>query len=203
HRILYDGKLRDKAIEREVSMVTPYNEVAIDRAVKRWAIAEAQTACSDQNSPYQELMCKLVAGELRSTGEKQRVAEELSRRLREKLRQNRMPRSLVQVAYMRRELVEQAVEEVVRKITDALNMGSLKDLKDLVNIFGGEETLYNLRHSDKEVIFEFPGWQRGREMRYAVRHSLWGQIVAYRGVAYQVSTVQPQSQVTIDKWLGG
>ncbi|MGC8987819.1 DEAD/DEAH box helicase [Infirmifilum sp.] len=201
HKMLYDGELRDKAIEREVMEVTPYNEVAIERAVKRWAIAEVQMACSDLSSPTHKLMCGLVAAELKNTEERKQVAEILKRRLEEKLRTGKMPKSLIRAASIKEQLVLQAVNEVVRAIWQRAER--IKGLRELVDTLGGEETLYNLRHSDVEVIFEFPPQPRKREMRYAVSHSLWGQIVAYRGVAYQVNAVQPSRVVDIGRWLQG
>jgi hypothetical protein len=112
-----------------------------------------------------------------------------------------MPKSLIRAASIKEQLVLQAVNEVVRAIWQSAQY--IKGLRDLVDTLGGEETLYNLRHSDVEVIFEFPPQPRKREMRYAVSHSLWGQIVAYRGVAYQVNAVQPSRVVDIGRWLQG
>jgi hypothetical protein len=68
-----------------------------------------------------------------------------------------------------------------------------RNLKVFINNLGGGETLYNLRAADVSVRFDFNlegvKSSRYRELRYAIKHALPGQIVSYRGYFFSSKSI--------------
>jgi hypothetical protein len=52
-----------------------------------------------------------------------------------------------------------------------------------------------------QVYFAPLGEPRPRELRYAVRHYLKGQVASFRGHFFVVATIEPDKKVSIKEWL--
>jgi superfamily II DNA/RNA helicase len=201
YKLLYDGALRDKAIEREVITVSRANMEAVKRATRRWAVSEVYRACS---SPTRLIEPRLISVGLSDAharpGEWQAVAQLLL-----KAKASALPESLRKLCDLSstyRQLVDWEVDQIVQGIST--NSTNWSDISGFVR-FLGQDPLYDLRGADEtvQVYFAPLGESRPRELRYAVRHYLKGQAASFRGYFFVVATIEPDKKVSINEWLEG
>ena len=190
YKILCDGFLRDRAIGREVIQISPINDEAIRRAVARWAIAEVYRLCAGDRS-----LSKVLVNGISATGERIRLWSRVARHISSA---GSFPQSL-----STRLVDRQILENERRRICDEIinNRRNWPGISQLVGALG-ENTLYNLRAADEEVVVTFPKLsgperRRLRELRYVVRHCLPGQVMSYRGLFFTVYAFETKRQVSI------
>ncbi|MEM2188917.1 MAG: DEAD/DEAH box helicase [Nitrososphaerota archaeon] len=201
YKILCDGGLRNEAMAHEIILISPMNEEAVRRAVKRWAVSLIHRICAGSSSLWKVLIDDLDAGLRRSAwaniaGRITSAATNIAA----------LPKSLGRL-YANFSSYRQVIEYEARKIErEIINAGnSLRGISDLIRRCLREEALYNLRAADEDVLITYPlnveDNQRRRELRYAVKHCLPGQVTSYRGLFF-AAHMEERDQETLERWLG-
>jgi superfamily II DNA/RNA helicase len=198
YRLLSSGADRELALEREIYPVGKDNEVALRRAVRRYIVASLKLCCSANcsNIPnVQKFVCNAVIG-IREPNINKRVAlwEGVVNVLKSA---SSLPRSLSIGGSIIIGELEKAIDDIKR------NASSIIDIEDVVEILGGGDTLYNLRAADEYVEFSynFLNTQRKRELRYAIKHALHGQITSFRGYFFATSSVDASAAKELKEFL--
>jgi len=195
YKVLCDGSIRDKAIECEVMPVGTMNKEAVRRAVRRWAVSEVYRACSSGAAPAKIITDGLGSPSQRSA-EWQRIAGSLKARI-----PSGLPASLAALYTLYRQVIDGEVSWLEQK---AASEGSgWRDVSDFVNSLG-RYALYDLRAADEtiEICYTPLGdVDRLRELRYAIRHGLWGQLTSFRGHFFTVTAVDVEEKRDIKEWL--
>ncbi|MEM3906490.1 MAG: DEAD/DEAH box helicase [Nitrososphaerota archaeon] len=206
YALLYDENLREKAIEKEMILISPSNIEAVRRATERWLAATINLLCSRHRMKE---ACEIVAGTL-SAGHKASEAWTSildSANYRQAL--NTKPRSIQSLIDLSPKIYDKLVEEEVKELINYIKAkGSyIRTLKDLTVSY--EDRLYTLRAADEEVAVKYflenlippEETQRSRELRYILRHALKGQVVSYRGLFFMVSDISSKSITPIREFL--
>ena len=198
YRLLSSGADRELALEREIYPVGKDNEVALRRAVRRYIVASLKLCCSAScsNMPnVQKFVCNAEIG-IREPNINKRAAlwESVANVLKSA---SSLPRSLSIGGSIIISELEKAVDDIKR------NASSIIDIEDVVEILGGGDTLYNLRAADEYVEFSynFLNTQRKRELRYAIKHALHGQITSFRGYFFATSSVETSVAKELKEFL--
>jgi len=201
HRMLCDGMLREAAIEREVITVSRMNKEAVRRAIRRWAVSEVYRACS----PMCAADPKLISVGLENTQVRRSRWQVIAQLLKARVPDD-LPKSLKELCSQYWNTYGQLVNGEVSWIAQELGArgANWKDISGFV-VFLGQDPLYDLRGADEtvQVYFAPLGETRSRELRFAVRHYLKGQIASFRGRFFVVATVEPEEKVGIREWLEG
>jgi hypothetical protein len=75
----------------------------------------------------------------------------------------------------------------------------------VVKALGGDEMLYNLRAADEQVEFAYylpaPYNRRRRDVRYAIKHALHGQITTFRGYFFAASGIEASGTKELKEFL--
>lgn len=202
YRILCDGALRNEAMAHEVILISPMNEEAVRRAVKRWAVSEVYRACANN-----KLLCKVLVDDLKNVDERISSWTQISEHITSAASSGaRLPKSLWNL-YNNFLMYRNIIDGEVRRISSLLNAksSSLSGISSLIRELG-EDSLYNLRAADEEVRIIYSPLnvrdrERLREMRYAVKHCLPGQVTSYRGFFFVAYTGE-RREVPIKQWFG-
>jgi len=210
HKLLSDGALREKAMEKEVLTIGLLNEEATRRAVKRWFVAYLHYLCA---SGLEQAACRLVAG-ISSGGEEakdmwNRILERFNNIVHNITARNTcsdLPQSICRVASIQR--YRDLVYGQFNKIVDFIKREKqgLPSIDRLISSSGelNEYSLYQLRGSDDEVMFKYPilkDQSRLRELRYAVKKAIKGVVTSYKGHFFLVGSVQGKSVTKLSDWL--
>jgi superfamily II DNA/RNA helicase len=198
YRLLSSGADRELALEREIYPVGRDNEVALRRAVRRYIVASLKLCCSAgcSNMPnLQKFVCNAEIG-VREPDINKRTDlwEGVANALKSA---SSLPRSLSIDGNIIISELEKAIDDIKR------NASSITDIEDVVEILGGGDTLYNLRAADEYVEFSyiFLNTQRKRELRYAIKHALHGQITSFRGYFFATSSVDASAVKELKEFL--
>lgn len=205
YALLYDESLREKAIEKEMIIISPTNIEAVRRATERWLAATINLLCSRHRMKE---ACEIVAGTLRA-GEQasQAWTNILNSPVFDQTLKTK-PGSIQTLINLSSKiygtLVDAEAAELINRIK--ANKSNIRTLRDLTKDY--EDRLYTLRVADEEVTVKYSTnlippeeAQRSRELRYVVRHALKGQVVSYRGLFYMVSDVSPKSIIPIEDFF--
>lgn len=206
YRLLYDDALRTKAIEHEVVVVSPMNEEAVKRAVKRWFMAQLKLMCSQRNPDA----CKIIAGTLedKSNAQVAQAWEKIINYFKQNVIMNMpnpLPESLRSIYPFYENLIKNQLDQIISSVEN--NKNNLRSIKDTISYLGGQELLYNLRASDEEITINFPQLVipgqafRKRELRYVIKHGFPGQVISYRGFFFFVKDASASYIQLIDDWL--
>ncbi|MEM2425192.1 MAG: DEAD/DEAH box helicase [Candidatus Bathyarchaeia archaeon] len=179
YRILCDGSLRDRAIGREVIEISPMNNEAIKRAFIRWIVAEIRKICS-QNSR----LCRILINDLETVHQRQDIWGHIIDYIAS---MKALPQSLLNLSILpsSQQILsneKRRIEQIIRSSAHQWN-----GISKLINALD-VDYLYNLRAADEEVIITYPklNSKRKRELRYAIKHCLLGQVISYRGLFFNV-----------------
>jgi superfamily II DNA/RNA helicase len=189
YKLLSDGKMRETALKRETYPVGASNEEAVRRAVRRFVTAAVKLCCIMGNCPRSNDACHAIVNGI-DAGRRQAFWSSMANYLSTLFSNNDIPSSIINLRSI--PLIQTVINDektlIQRKISQ--NAGRIvylydpsKDGNGLINILGGDEALYNLRTADINVVFIFNKLRmnRYRELRYAIKHALPGQVVSYRG----------------------
>jgi len=200
YRLLSSGADRELALEREIYPVGRDNEVALRRAVRRYIVASLKLCCSAgcNNMPNaQKLLCDAEIG-ARGPDINKRMSlwDSVANAIKGAAP---LPRSLSIGGNTIIGELEKAVDDIKR------NASSITDIEKIVEILGGGDALYNLRAADEYVEFSynFLNNQRKRELRYAIKHALHGQITTFRGYFFATSSVDASAVKELKEFLKG
>lgn len=213
YRLLYDDKLRSGAMAHEVNVISPFNEEALRRAVSRWLIAYVRYLCATQRANNVYDVCKFISnGKFISNAirlkpaQARQILSQLAMQLdiiRKQQQYHLLPRSLARAYAFLNNVLESMLDGIVTSLSNWSQQGTIRSLNDLVQNIG-TESLHSLRVADAEVAIIFNGFgqrqTRRRELRYAIRHGLYGMVLAYRGRFFYVQAIDGQSK-DLERWL--
>jgi DEAD/DEAH box helicase domain-containing protein len=186
YKLLSDGKMRETALKRETYPVGASNEEAVRRAVRRFVTAAVKLCCAMGNCPGSIDACHAIVDGV-GAGRRQAFWSFMVNYLSTLFSNNDIPSGIINLRSI--PLIQTVINNEIAQIQQRMtqNAGGIRDLSNLINdVLGGDEPLYNLRAADVSVTFEFnklpkPYNLRYRELRYAIKHALLGQVVSYRG----------------------
>jgi superfamily II DNA/RNA helicase len=182
YKLLSDGKMREAALKRETYPVGASNEEAVRRAVRRFVTAAVKLCCVMGNYPGSNDTCHAIVNGI-DAGRRQAFWSSMANYLSTLFSNNDIPSSIINLRSI--PLIQSVINNESKLIQQWIsqNARSMINLSNLINILGGDETLYNLRAADINVVFIFNKLRmsRYRELRYAIKHALPGQVVSYRG----------------------
>lgn len=182
YKLLSDGKMREAALKRETYPVGASNEEAVRRAVRRFVTAAVKLCCVMGNCPGSNDTCHAIVNGI-DAGRRQAFWSSMANYLSTLFSNNDIPSSIINLRSI--PLIQSVINNESKLIQQWIsqNARSMINLSNLINILGGDETLYNLRAADINVVFIFNKLRmsRYRELRYAIKHALPGQVVSYRG----------------------
>lgn len=166
--LLSDGALREAMIRAEAYRISRENPEAVRRAIKRAIMTYVSTypGAGDliTNTPLPGEIDKLTKN----------LGEHLEDYLRSALRVENLDKHILEeasqfVSDLRQEILDQSTRTVFRSM--------------LIR-----EQLHTLRSLDFQVEYDFGDEKRYRELSYAFRHTLPGQIISYRGIFYVIKS---------------
>jgi superfamily II DNA helicase RecQ len=185
YKLLSDGKMREAALKRETYPVGASNEEAVRRAVRRFVTAAVKLCCVMGNCPGSNDACHAIIDGKKSSSI-QAFWSSMVKYVSALFSKKDMPSSIVNLQSI--PLIQSVINNESKLIQhwisqNAGSMKNLSNLSDLINVLGGNEALYNLRAADTTVVFKFNklSMSRHRELRYAIKHALPGQVISYRG----------------------
>jgi superfamily II DNA/RNA helicase len=199
YRLLSSGADRELALEREIYPVGRDNEVALRRAVRRYIVASLKLCCSIGcgNVNIQKLLCETEIG-AHAPNINERIG--LWKRVANAVRDTaQLPRSLS----LHNNIITNELRESIDNIQR--NASSITNIEDVVKVLGGGEMLYNLRAADEQVEFAYylpaPYNRRRRDVRYAIKHALHGQITTYRGYFFAANGIEASGTKELKEFL--
>ncbi|MEM2483032.1 MAG: DEAD/DEAH box helicase [Candidatus Nezhaarchaeales archaeon] len=205
YALLYDENLREKAIEKEMIVISPSNIEAVRRATERWLAATINLMCSRHRMKE---ACEIVTGTLSAGQQASKAWTSILDSADYGQALKTRPRSIQALIDLSPKVYDALVNREVTKLINRIraNGSNIRTLRDLTMDY--EDRLYTLRVADEEVTVKYPEnlippeeAQRSRELRYVVRHALKGQVVSYRGLFYMVSDVSSKSITPIREFL--
>jgi len=186
YKLLSDGKMRETALKRETYPVGASNEEAVRRAVRRFVTAAVKLCCIMGNCPRSNDACHAIVNGIGAGRRQDFWRSSMVNYLSTLFSNNDIPSSIINLRSI--PLIQTVINDEIAQIQQRMiqNAGRIRDLNNLINVLGGDEALYNLRAADINVEFIFdklpePYNSRYRELRYAIKHALLGQVVSYRG----------------------
>ena len=199
YKLLSNGADRELALEREIYPVGKDNEVALKRAVRRYVVALLKLCCSIGcgNAAMQRFLCDTQIG-TNPPGINERISlwERVANAV---IATAQLPRSLS----LHNNIVANGLRETVLSIQR--NASSITNIEDVVKVLGGDEMLYNLRVADEQVEFVYnlpaPYNRRRRDVRYAIKHALHGQITTFRGYFFTASSIEASGTRKLKEFL--
>ena len=205
YKLLSDGKMREAALKRETYPVGASNEEAVRRAVRRFVIATVKLCCMISNCPRSNDACNVIINSI-DASRRQAFWNSMITHLSALFSNNDIPLSIINLQNIpliqsvinnERTLVQQEINQNAGRI---VNLYDPFNHNGLIDVLGGDETLYNLRAADINVAFEFnklprPYNLRYRELRYAIKHALLGQVVSYRGYFFASKDIGATSAI--------
>jgi ATP-dependent helicase YprA (DUF1998 family) len=200
YKLLCDGSIRDKAIECEVMPVGAMNREAVRRAVRRWAVSEVYRMCSSGAAPTKIIIDGLDSPDQRVAGWK-RVASSLKTHILGDLPASLAALYIYRLIESYRQIIDGEVGWLEQKT--ASEGSSWRDASDFVDSLD-RYALYDLRAADEtiEICYTPLGdVDRPRELRYAIRHGLWGQVTSFRGNFFTVTAVDVEEKRNIEEWF--
>ena len=205
YKLLSDGKMREAALKRETYPVGASNEEAVRRAVRRFVIATVKLCCMIGNCPRSNDACNAIVNSI-DASRRQAFWNSMVNHLSALFSNNDIPLSIINLQNIpliqsvinnERTLVQQEINQNAGRI---VNLYDPFNHNGLIDVLGGDEALYNLRAADINVAFEFnklprPYNFRYRELRYAIKHALLGQVVSYRGYFFASKDIGATSAI--------
>jgi hypothetical protein len=190
YKLLSDGKMREAALKRETYPVGASNEEAVRRAVRRFVTAAVKLCCvMDNNCPGSNDACHAIINGIKSNRVQDFWSFMANYLYNTLSSSNDIPSSIINLRSIPliQSIINNEIEQIRQKMTQ--NTERRRNLNNLINVLGGDEALYNLRAADITVVFKFNklSMKRYRELRYAIKHALPGQVVSYRGYFFAVT----------------
>lgn len=212
YKILYDSKLRDGALGLEVNVISHRNEEALRRAVRRWAASVVNQLCSSNKKldcgkgPIKEgLACKALY-ELDNNERECFWKEVLMNILKNREYMSDLLQRLLSEWPLAEKILNDEVENIINILSNNVKM--LKSYKDFIEKININNSLHNLRGSDKDVVIEYINLfdqdqtlKRRRELRYVVRNMVPGMFTSYRGLHFVIKEVISLQSQPIDSWI--
>jgi superfamily II DNA/RNA helicase len=210
YKLLYDGALREEAMKHETSLISPINEEAVKRAIKRWFVAKIIQKSSDNRDTVGILIGNLDSSNRKISWEnllKQFEAMEkgeLIRNLPSSLSMLINPSSGIEGMAGGDLIIKEEIRSSLQLIKENVERGELESLSDFLSKYDQRRNLHSLRSADKEIPIEFQIFSRKevrvKELRYVIKHTLNGQFFSYKGKVYAVKPFAGRMN-NIKEWL--
>ncbi len=177
-KLLSDGSLRDMHMRSEAYRINRENPEAVRRAAQRVVLDMIST----MTNTYRLLYLSIMAQNQRFEPEIMNVLNSIESEIENYLRLALRISNIQQATFIARQFIDRIRNNVKvhGKLIKAIKVGLGASLRQL----------HSLRSLEPEVRYQFIpiNEERDRNMVYAFRHSLPGQIISYRSNFYVVST---------------
>jgi superfamily II DNA/RNA helicase len=194
YKLLSDGKLRERALKRETYPVGASNEEAVRRAVRRFATAVVKLCCVTGSCKKSNYACHVIIDGIIEVSARRNFWSFMADYLSTSFSNMDVPSSIGKLQNIPpiKSIIGKEVDQILQFLRSQSAVDT-RNLKVFINNLGGGETLYNLRAADVSVRFDFNlegvKSSRYRELRYAIKHALPGQIVSYRGYFFSSKSI--------------